>query len=109
MNISCMYPYYFIEYIGIPPTIVTCENRVGAHYICYQYMNNTFVRFDDAIVNRLELDVEYSVNLLFYHKESTDTMIWDIDLERIPMARPLEPYVAPHLKVVQPLKPDLSL
>ena len=122
MNIYSMYPYSFticfqqtyhldsfIEYVGIPPTIVTRENQVQAHYICYQYMNNTFVRFDDAIANRLELDVEYSVNLLFYRKDSTDTMTWDIDLDRIPMARPLDTYVAPVPKVVQPLKPDVSL
>ena len=72
-------------------------------------MNNTFVRFDDAIANRLDLDVEYSVNFLFYRKDSMDAMTWDIDLDRIPMARPLDTYMAPVPKVVQSLKPDVSL
>ena len=98
----------FIKFIGRLPTVTTRENRIRAHYVRYQKLNDTFMCFDDAHINRVLLDREYKVNLLFYKRANTPAVNWPMDLDLIPMYNNPPPRVPPS-KAIQPKHPDPSL
>ena len=98
----------FIEFIGTLPTVTTRENRIRVHYVRYQKLNDTFMHFDDARINRFLLHHEYKVNLLFYKRANTPAVNWPMDLELIPMYNNPPPRVPPS-KAIEPKHPDPSL
>ena len=75
-------------------------------------MGQYFVRFDDAMVHRIDLQDEYSVNLIFYKWEATNTKTWTVDLESINffcIPNPLGGLAIGNSTQSQKAKPDLSL
>ena len=57
----------FIQYVGRLPTTRTRDRSVRAHYIAFCKMGDTWYRFDDGVVHRINLMCAYSVNLVIYH------------------------------------------
>ena len=86
----------FIQYVGQLPTIATRDYRIPGHCIAFKKVNNTFIKFNDGMVHEVELEVDYTVNLLFYWRADVQPMVWDLNFWKI--AR----YHRPHF-------PDLSL
>ena len=66
------------------------------------------MHFDDTRVNRVLLDREYKVNLLFYKRANTPAVNWPMDLELIPMYNNPLPHLPPS-KAIEPKCPDPSL
>ena len=56
----------FTQYVGRLPTTRTRDRSVRAHYIAFCKMGDTWYRFDDGVVHRINLMHAYSVNLVIY-------------------------------------------
>ena len=86
----------FIQYVGQLPTIATHDYCIRGHYIAFKKVNDMFIRFNNGMVHEVELEVVYTVNLLFYWHDDVQPMVWDLNFHKIPC------YHRPHF-------PDLSL
>ena len=98
----------FLQYVGQLPTIATHDYRICRHYIAFKKVNDTFVRFNDGLVHKVELEVDYTVNLLFYQRDDVQLMVWDLNFCKIPhYHRPCfsDPSLQPPL-ITQPPKPN---
>ena len=98
----------FIQYLGQLPTIATRDYRIHGHYIAFKKVNDMFIRFNDGMVHEVELEVDYTVNLLFYRCDDVQPMVWDLNFRKIPhYHRPHFPDLSlwPPL-ITPPLKPD---
>ena len=98
----------FIQYVGQLPTIATHDYRICGHYIAFKKVNDTFIRFNDGMVHEVELEVDYTVNLLFYQHDDVQPMVWDLNFQKIPCYhRPQFPELSlwPPL-ITPPPKPD---
>ena len=60
--------------------ISTCESKEVGHYICFKFVNGTLLRFDDALVNRVDMKERYKVNLIVYRRYDIDPHQWNMDL-----------------------------
>ena len=69
----------FIQYVGQLPTIATHDYRICGHYIAFKKVNDTFIRFNDGMVHEVELEDDYTVNLLFYRHDDVQPMVWDLN------------------------------
>ena len=69
----------FIQYVGQLPTIATCDYCIRGHYIAFKKVNDTFIRFYDGMVHEVELEDDYTVNLLFYWHDDVQPMVWDLN------------------------------
>ena len=69
----------FIQYAGQLPTFATRDYHIREHYIAFKKVNDTFIRFNDGMVHEVELEVDYTVNLLFYQHDDVQPMVWDLN------------------------------
>ena len=60
--------------------ISTRESKEVGHYICFKFVNGTLLRFDDALVNRVDMKERYKVNLIVYRRYDIDPHQWNLDL-----------------------------
>ena len=60
--------------------ISTRESKEVGHYICYKFVNGTLLRFDDALVNRVDMKERYKINLIVYRRYDIDAYEWMMDL-----------------------------
>ena len=56
----------FTQYVSRLPTTRTRDRSVRAHYIAFCKMGDTWYRFNDGVVHRINLMCAYSVNLVIY-------------------------------------------
>ena len=69
-----------IEYVSHRKAVTTQETKETGHYICYKFVNGTLLRFDDALVNRVDMLSQYHINLILYRHYDIDPYKWDVDL-----------------------------
>ena len=60
--------------------ISTRESKESGHYICYKFVNGTLLRFDDALVNHVDMKESYKINLIVYRCYDIDPYKWNMDL-----------------------------
>ena len=60
--------------------LTTHDSKETGHYICYKYVNGILLRFDDALVNRVDLLYQYNINLIMYRRYDIDAHKWEIEL-----------------------------
>ena len=60
--------------------ISTRESKEVGHYICYKFVNGTLLRFDNALVNRVDMKERYKINLIVYRRYDIDGYEWMMDL-----------------------------
>ena len=70
----------WVEFVSRRKALTTHESKETGHYICYKYVNGILLRFDDALVNRVDLLCQYSINLIMYRWYDIDPHKWEIDL-----------------------------
>ena len=62
----------WVEFVTRRKALTTCESKETGHYICYKYVNGILLRFDDALVNRVDLLYQYNINLIMYRQYDID-------------------------------------
>ena len=70
----------WIEYIIRIKAVLTHESKESGHYICYKYIDGTLLRFDDTLVNLVDILPQYKINLIVYRRYDIDPYEWNIDL-----------------------------
>ena len=70
----------WVEFVTHRKALTTCESKETGHYICYKYVNGILLRFDDALVNRVDLLYQYNINLIMYRWYDIDAHKWEIEL-----------------------------
>ena len=45
----------WVEFVSRRKALTTLESKETGHYICYKYVNGILLRFDDVLVNRVDL------------------------------------------------------
>ena len=70
----------WIEYIIRVKAVSTRKSKESGHYICYKYVDGTLLRFDDALVNRVDILPQYKINLIVYRRYNIDPYKQNIDL-----------------------------
>ena len=70
----------WIEYVTKVKAISTRESKEVGHYICFKFVNGTLLRFDDALVNIVDMKERYKINLIVYRHYDIDPHQWNIDL-----------------------------
>ena len=70
----------WVEFVNRRKTLTTRESKETGHYICYKYVNGILLRFDDVLVNRVDLLYQYYINLIMYRRYDIDAHKWEIDL-----------------------------
>ena len=70
----------WVEFVSHRKAITTRESKETGHYICYKYVNGILLRFDDALVNRVDMLSQYHINLILYRCYDIDAYKWEIDL-----------------------------
>ena len=70
----------WVEFVTRRKALSTRESKETGHYICYKYVNGILLRFDDALVNRVDLLYQYNINLIMYRRYDIDPHKWEIEL-----------------------------
>ena len=70
----------WVEFVTRRKALTSRESKETGHYICYKYVNGILLRFDDALVNRVDLLYEYNINLIMYRRYDIDPHKWEIEL-----------------------------
>ena len=70
----------WVEFVTRRKALTSRESKETGHYICYKYVNGILLRFDDALVNRVDLLYQYNINLIMYRWYDIDAHKWDIEL-----------------------------
>ena len=70
----------WVEFVSRRKAVTTQESKETGHYICYKYVNGILLRFDDALVNRVDMLSQYHINLILYRCYDIDAYKWEIDL-----------------------------
>ena len=70
----------WVEFVTRRKALTSRESKETGHYICYKYVNGILLRFDDALVNRVDLLYQYNINLIMYRRYDIDAHKWDIEL-----------------------------
>ena len=70
----------WVEFVTCRKALTSRESKETGHYICYKYVNGILLRFDDALVNRVDLLYQYNINLIMYRRYDIDAHKWDIEL-----------------------------
>ena len=70
----------WVEFVTRRKALTSRESKETGHYICYKYVNGILLRFDDALVNRVDLLYQYNINLIMYRRYDIDAHKWEIDL-----------------------------
>ena len=70
----------WVEFVSRRKAVTTRESKETGHYICYKYVNGILLRFDDALVNRVDMLSQYHINLILYRRYDIDEYKWEIDL-----------------------------
>ena len=70
----------WVEFVSRRKAVTTRESKETGHYICYKYVNGILLRFDDALVNRVDMLSQYHINLILYRHYDIDAYKWEIDL-----------------------------
>ena len=70
----------WVEFVTHRKALSTRESQETGHYICYKYVNGILLRFDDALVNRVDLLYQYNINLIMYRRYDIDPHKWEIEL-----------------------------
>ena len=70
----------WVEFVTHRKALSTRESKETGHYICYKYVNGILLRFDDALVNRVDLLYQYNINLIMYRRYEIDAHKWEIEL-----------------------------
>ena len=80
----------FIEYVGKMPKRRDIRSTAGlcAHYISYREIDFQFVRNDDALAHKTEVEGNYKIRLAFYRNmRDCDREYLRIDLDGLPVWR----------------------
>ena len=78
----------FIEYVGKMPKRRDIRSTEGlvAHYISYREIDFQFIRNDDALAHKTEIEGNYKIRLAFYHNmRDCDREYLRIDLDGLPV------------------------
>ena len=70
----------WVEFVTRRKALTSHESKETGHYICYKYVNGILLRFDDALVNRVDLLYQYNINLIMYRRYDIDPHKWEIEL-----------------------------
>ena len=70
----------WIKYIIKVKAVSTRESKETGHYICYKFVDGNLLRFDDTLVNRVEMQEQYKINLIVYQRYDVDAFPWNIDI-----------------------------
>ena len=70
----------WVEFVSCRKAVTTWESKETHHYICYKYVNGILLRFDDTLVNRVDVLSQYHINLILYRCYDIDAYKWQIDL-----------------------------
>ena len=70
----------WVEFVTHRKALTSHESKETGHYICYKYVNGILLRFDDALVNRVDLLYQYNINLIMYRQYDIDAHKWEIEL-----------------------------
>ena len=70
----------WVEFVSRRKAVTTRESKETGHYICYKYVNGILLRFDEALVNRVDMLSQYHINLILYRHYDIDAYKWEIDL-----------------------------
>ena len=70
----------WVEFVTRRKALSTHESKETGHYICYKYVNGILLRFNDALVNRVDLLYQYNINLIMYRRYDIDAHKWEIEL-----------------------------
>ena len=70
----------WVEFVSHRKAVTTWESKETGHYICYKYVNGILLRFDDTLVNRVDMLSQYHINLILYRCYDIDAYKWEIDL-----------------------------
>ena len=70
----------WVEFVTRRKALTTRESKETGHYICYKYVNGILLRFDDALVNRVDQLYQYNINLIMYRRYDIDPQKWEFDL-----------------------------
>ena len=70
----------WVEFVSCRKAVTTQESKETGHYICYKYVNGILLRFDEALVNRVDMLSQYHINLILYRRYDIDAYKWEIDL-----------------------------
>ena len=70
----------WVEFVTRRKALTTRESKETGHYICYKYVNGILLRFNDALVNRVDLLYQYNINLIMYRQYDIDAHTWEIEL-----------------------------
>ena len=106
----------FTQYVGRLPTTRTRDRSVRAHYVAFRKMGDTWYRFDDGVVHRINLMRAYSVNLVIYRMAQVPAYDLPMSLAAVPElgksvilnCKPSEtPQNAPTPSVQNPIRPSL--
>ena len=69
-----------VEFVSHRKAVTTHESKETGHYIWYKYVNGILLRFDDTLVNRVDMLSQYHINLILYRQYDIDSHKWEIDL-----------------------------
>ena len=58
----------FIQYVARLRQSRTSCSSVQGHYIAFRHIEDSWYRFDDSVVHKVDLNRSYSVNLVIYRK-----------------------------------------
>ena len=70
----------WVEFVSRRKAVTNHESKETGHYICYKYVNGILLRFDDALVNQVDMLSQYHINLILYRRYDIDPHKWEIDL-----------------------------
>ena len=70
----------WVEFVSRRKAVTTRESKETGHYICYKYVNGILLKFDDTLVNRVDMLSQYHINLILYRCYGIDAYKWEIDL-----------------------------
>ena len=70
----------WVEFVSRRKAVTTRESKETGHYICYKYVNGILLRFNDALVTRVDMLSQYHINLILYRRYDIDAYKWEIDL-----------------------------
>ena len=70
----------WVEFVTRRKALTTRDSKETGHYICYKYVNGILLRYDDALVNRVDLLYQYNINLIMYRWYDIDAHKWEIEL-----------------------------
>ena len=74
----------FIQYTARLSAVRLRENKRCGHYIAFRKIGAEWLRFDDVVVQHVQLQRTYNINLVIYRQQDRNAYISPLDLSQVP-------------------------